>query len=66
MDFAQVYRDVQRDVPLPDASGASAATLTVSDNTRPEIRFDYGTAKVYENDTERDQFTFSWDIIVRS
>jgi hypothetical protein len=33
--------------------------------TRPEIRFDYGTAKVYDNDTKRDQFTFNWDIIVR-
>ncbi len=33
--------------------------------TRPEIRFDYGTAKVYDNNTKRDQFTFNWDIIVR-
>jgi Putative beta-barrel porin-2, OmpL-like. bbp2 len=33
--------------------------------TRPEIRFDYGTAKVYDNSTKRDQFTFNWDIIVR-
>ena len=33
--------------------------------TRPEVRFDYGTAKVYDNSTKRDQFTFNWDIIVR-
>jgi hypothetical protein len=33
--------------------------------TRPEVRFDYGTAKVYDNNTKRDQFTFNWDIIVR-
>jgi hypothetical protein len=33
--------------------------------TRPEVRFDYGTAKVYNNNTARDQFTFNWDIIIR-
>ena len=33
--------------------------------SRPEIRFDYGTQKVYDNNTKRDQFTFNWDIIVR-
>jgi Putative beta-barrel porin-2, OmpL-like. bbp2 len=33
--------------------------------TRPEIRFDYGTQKVYDDNTKRDQFTFNWDIIVR-
>jgi Putative beta-barrel porin-2, OmpL-like. bbp2 len=33
--------------------------------TRPEVRFDYGTAKVYDNSTKRDQFTFNWDVIVR-
>jgi hypothetical protein len=33
--------------------------------TRPEIRFDYGTAKAYNNNTARDQFTFNWDVIIR-
>jgi hypothetical protein len=33
--------------------------------SRPEIRFDYGTTKAYDNGTKRDQFTFNWDIIIR-
>jgi hypothetical protein len=34
--------------------------------TRPEIRFDYTTGqKGYDNATRREQFTFSWDIIIR-
>jgi hypothetical protein len=39
--------------------------LTPRALTRPEIRFDYGTAKVYDNQTKREQFTFNWDIILR-
>jgi hypothetical protein len=33
--------------------------------SRPEVRFDYGTTKAYDNGTKRDQFTFNWDIIIR-
>jgi hypothetical protein len=33
--------------------------------SRPEVRFDYGTQKVYDDNTKRDQFSFNWDIIVR-
>ncbi len=33
--------------------------------SRPEVRFDYGTTKAYNNGLARDQFTFNWDIIFR-
>jgi Putative beta-barrel porin-2, OmpL-like. bbp2 len=34
--------------------------------TRPEIRFDWTSGqKAYDNGTKREQFTFSWDIIIR-
>ncbi len=34
--------------------------------TRPEIRFDYTSGqKAFDNGTRREQFTFSWDIIIR-
>jgi hypothetical protein len=34
--------------------------------TRPEVRFDYTSGqKAFDNGTRREQFTFSWDVIVR-
>jgi Putative beta-barrel porin-2, OmpL-like. bbp2 len=33
--------------------------------SRPEVRFDYGTTKAFNNGLARDQFSFNWDIIFR-